>query len=221
LRVGGLGFVLGSLQKGAAMKKIILITLIMAVMAPVMPIRANTTYTFTPIDTDMYDLAHDKYYTWGINFTLQPGEVITGAVLTYKNIWDWRVEQDQLYTHLLDNPLSGLKIYTDFQSGGDNFLGKGVLVGNWNDPVGGHARNFDLVYDFGSLGLLDELITYITTTPGIGRSNFGFGIDPDCHYYNDGVIFQITTAIIPAPGAILLGGIGIVLVGWLRSRRTL
>jgi hypothetical protein len=203
------------------MKKIILFTLIMAVMASAMPLRANTTYTFKPSDTDLYDLPHDKYYTWGINFTPKPGEVITGAVLTYKNIWDWRNEQDHLYTHLLDNPQSGLRTFTDYSGGGDNFLGQGVLLGDWNDPAGGHARNFDLVYDFVSLDFLDELIAYAATTPGIGRVNFGFGIDPDCHYYNDGVIFTITTSVIPAPGAILLGGIGVVLVGWLRRRRTL
>jgi hypothetical protein len=191
--------------------------------------------TFAPTDADLADLPHASWFTWGINYQLAPGETITGAVLTYHNIYDWRVEQDRLATHLLDNPACGTKSGSDVDGGSDYFVttyqGTQVLVGNWNDPNGGRPRNFDLVYDFGAMDsqngthLLDTLNAYALTVPGKGKGNFGFGIDPDCHYYNDGITFVITTIskanVVPAPGAVLLGGIGVTLVGWLRRKRAM
>jgi hypothetical protein len=169
---------------------------------------------FHPTPNDLSELPHAEYFTWGINFTLAPNEKITIAALTFNNIWDWTQEtNDHLFVHLLDNIKLGSISYVDNEGGGDNFAGQGTLVGNWSDPFGDKPRNFNLVFDFGSLGLLDTLNTYATTTPGTGKANFGFGIDPDCHYYNDGVAFTITTETkptiqTPEPATIAILAIG-------------
>ena len=178
-------------------------------------------YTFTPSPSDLNDLDHYWYYKWGISWAGHADETITEAVLKYTNIWDWQVEaNDFLYTHLLDNPAIGVKQFQDNQLGGDDFLGQGAWVGTWSDPNGGNngANSINLTYRFSDLGLLDDLQAY--AADGV----FGFGIDPDCHYWNDGINFTVTTTrttcVIPEPMSVMLGlaGLGAV-AGFTRFRR--
>jgi len=78
--------------------------------------------------------------------------------------------EDTLYTRLLDLPdgtsVPGgnqLIVNMDYQRIPDQFndwLPANTLIGMWSDDAGGQPRDFDLVYDFGDLGVLDELIAY-------------------------------------------------------------
>jgi len=194
------------------MNKVLIVTAISLVCILMGSAQAAPTLVFQPSPADLYDLEHGHYYTWGISLNLDQGEVIDSAVLTYQNIYDWTVEEgDMLYTHLLDNPPLGTIQLTDTFAG-DQFIGQGELIGTWTDPAGGQPTGYNLTYTFNN-SQLAVLNSYVQD------GSFGFGIDPDCHFYNDQVKLELTTAHAPAPGAILLGSLGVGLVGYLRRKR--
>lgn len=168
-------------------------------------------YSFTPNPSDGGDLDHYTYNSWGIQWSVPQNEVIVDAVLTIRNIWDWTEEEDVLYTHLLDSPQMGFVSYQDDQGGGDAWAGQGPKIGQWSDPVGGHARNFDLVYRFSDLGLVDDLQAFVQD------GKFGIGFDADCHYFNDGIKLKIETKPVPEPASMLAMGSGVLAL--MRARK--
>jgi hypothetical protein len=190
------------------MKKIVLLAIVLMIAMGAVAANAAV-YTFTPTDKDLADLDHSHFYTWGINWT-HASETITGATLKIFNIYDWQHETDSLYIHLLDNPNVGLSVGNDVDNAfNDHYSGMGKLVGIYSDPFGDPSHKVNLTYDLGALGLLPDLNGY-----AVSMNKFGFGFDPDCHYYNDSVQVCITTGTppppsVPEPSVLSMLGLGL------------
>ena len=197
------------------MRKAILAGVFLALLA--MGAKANV-YTFAPTPGNLGNLDHNYFYTWGINWAIPQGQTITGATLSFTQIWDWKVETDALFIHLLDTAPAGVAQWNDNEGGGDFFISptfnslgvSQVKIGQWSDPFGGDpskAQNVTFTFNAAQLTALQG---YINNGGPNGYANFGFGFDPDCHYYNSGVNFRITTSsttVVPESGnsALLLG----------------
>ena len=153
------------------------------------------TWSWHPTPVDLWDLDHNEYVTWGIGWRTPADERVTSATLFIDNINDWQVENgDILYIHLLDNPQLGARRWSDNEGGGDAFAGQGILLTTYTDDDGAPNPPEDFTYNFTS-GQLSTLTGYA------GNGVFGLGLDPDCHYYNDGVTLTVTTAAVPEPAA--------------------
>jgi hypothetical protein len=192
---------------------------------------ANPTNTNYQGGANQFDLDHTKAYTWKISgMSIPAGHTIIGATICFKNIANWDTNANKLFVHLLNTANnSGIRTFTDNSSDAtiaDYFAGANSLgpSGLGPDNIKLFERSFNKVGQAGyvatdfthtfSAAQLATLASYIAA-----NGNIAFGFDPDCHYWNNGIVFTFVTAS-PAPEPVSMVLLGTGLAGlYIRKRR--
>lgn len=179
---------------------------------------------------NQFDLDHHMAYTWQIGGVNLQGQTITGATITFHNISNWDSHANMLFIHLLDTAShAGVASFQDAPSGqtpvtdiNDDFAGDRFLHNPLVEPGTGNtfltAQSFtttahDFVYTF-TAEQLQILSAYF-----LNGGDIAFGLDPDCHFWNNGITFSFTTCPTPTPEPATLALLGTGLAGLYYRRR--
>ncbi len=170
---------------------------------------------YQPNPANLNDLDHHEVYTWRIDNMNLNGGTITSASLTFTNIANWDTSANILHLWLLDTAKSaGVASFIDDKTNStpvtdftDDFANAryhsdpGWLVANGTAQTFLTDKSFTntpttytLNFNAAELATLSQYISN-------GR-DIAFGLDPDCHFFNDGITFAMNITPVPEMNAL-------------------
>ena len=161
---------------------------------------AASVITLMPNPSDLNDLDHTCAYTWGVTVNLPDGSIVTDATIVFKNIADWTTEPNVLYVRLFDSAAPGVTTFFDNEAAGDYFAGQGISLVTYSNLT---TTATTLTYHFTTdqLATLNQYLQH--------DNNAALAFDPDCHFYNDGITWNLTTGQnVPEPATLSLLALG-------------
>lgn len=187
---------------------------------------------YQPNPVDLNDLDHHLVYTWRLDNINLNNVAITSVSLTFTNIANWDTNLNVLHIHLLDTAINpGVASFTDDPT-------NSVPLTDLTDDFVS-SRFHDSPGWLVAAGTKDTLLANpsFTTTPSSYTINFNasqlaalrdyiasgndvaFGLDPDCHFFNDSVTFTMNLTPVPEAATVVPAACLIISTTLLEIRR--
>jgi hypothetical protein len=196
---------------------------------------------------NQFDLDHHRAYTWGITGINLSGQGITSATITFKNIANWDTNANKLFVHLFNSAgtfastngtrtatSNGITSYVDDAGDPqltilDNFAAANLGANTLNVSTGtGNTYLFEASFNMvGQGGYVAQDYVYTFTPAQLATlasyiasgNDIAFGFDPDCHFWNNGIVFTLGTTNVPEPISMVLLGSGLAGLYFRRRRQ--